>query len=263
VSEEKTTKKGLVARVKEAVKRYSFFGKVEEIADKRRTRFNREVREARILVKQCERELDTLRGRGTSPEPREVEDQEQLLTLAEHHLRKMLRKRKFWRDRYVWAHERHAHWGVVLKHRRDRVRRWVQQHQDFQPYMANGNPYERLTAEAKHGIYLDFRGGLYVTSTYEGFPGDGVHSTSSGHYVQNQPDDRARCWDAGAGSRGPMAKAQLREAERAASFMVELIGPENDFEYKNGIRYSLAEGDPLETMHDNHKHTWIRDGAPV
>lgn len=249
------TKKRLRAGVTQAVKRFSFFGKVEEIADNRRHRFNREVKEGRQRVDAIRALLAARTG--------ERDDLEERLALARWHVERMMRKRDFWRDRYTWAHERHSHWGVVLKHRRDRLRRWIARHQGFQPYMANGNPYEKLTPEAKHAIYLDFRAGLYVTSTYEGFPGDGVHSTTSGHYVQNQPDGRARCWDAGAGTRGPMAKAQAREARRCPSFLTEMFGPINEDAFKNGVRFTLAEGTALETMHDNHKHTWIRDGAPT
>jgi len=253
-------RKKLTQKVKEAVHRYSFFGKVEEIANQRRHAFNRRFRHAQDNTKKRESELAAVRGHGTN---QEFEDAEQLLWIAQDRERRMLRKREFWRDRYTWAHARHSHWGTVLKHRRDRIRRWIRQHQGFQPYMANGNPHEKLTPEAKHGIYLDFREGLYVTSTYEGFPGDGVHSTSSYHYLQNQPDGKARCWDAGAATREPMAKAQIREARRCGPFLTEMFGPENSFEYKNGVQFTLAEGDPLEEMHDNHKHTDIRDGAPT
>lgn len=259
---EKVTKQSLRARIKKALNRYSFFGKIEEVADKRRKGTNENCHELHQEVLLIRKEL----GRTGEKPPIDRLDAEALelrLQVAERKLKKERKRREFWRDRYVWARERHQHWGLVLKHRRDRLRRWIMQHDGFQPYMANGNPYEKLTAEAKHGIYLDFRAGLYVTSTYEGFPGDGVHSTGSGHYVQNQPDGKARCWDAGAASREPMAKAQVREGERAGSFMVELIGPENTWEYKNGVRYTLPEGNPLEEMHDNHKHTWVRDGAPV
>lgn len=258
--EKKVTRKGLVARVKNAIHRRSFFGKVEEIADRRRQKFNERVEVERKAVAQAEQELGHLRRGGASAI--RIEGAEQILGAAQHRLKVQMRKREFWRDRYVWARERHQHWGLVLKHRRDRLRRWIQQHQGFQPYMANGNPFGFLTPEAKHGIYLDFRDGLYVTSTYEGFPGDGVHSTSSGHYIPNQPDGKARCWDSGASRRGPMVKAQLREARRAGSFLIEMFGPDNSFNYKNGVRFALGEGEALETMHDNHKHTWIRDGAP-
>lgn len=256
---EKQTKKGLVRRVKEAVSRYSFFGKVAEIADKRRHKFNDEAHDARQEVLSLRKRIAEASKKGNFEN---AENLSQLLALAEQKLKSRRRKREFWRNRYVWARERHEHWGLVLKHRRDRLRRWISQHEGFQPYMANGNPYEKLTAEAKHAIYLDFRDGNYVTSTYEGFSGDGVHSTSSGHYLTNQPDDKARCWDCGAGTRGPMVKAQLREARRAGSFLIEMFGPDNSANYKNGVRFSLGEGEVLETMHDNHKHTWIRDGAP-
>lgn len=243
---EKTT---LTARLREAVKKLSFFAKVEEIAERRIERFSKEVRAATreigILEKAVQSDLHKLQ-----------------LQQAHRRRKRVHRKLEFWRDRYAWAHARHRHWGLVWKHRRDRLRRWIARHEGFQPYMANGNPHEKLTAEAKHAIYLDFRGGLYVTSTYEGHSGDGVHSTSSGHYLENQPDDKARCWDAGASSRGPMVKAQNREAKRAGPYCVELIGPDNDANYKNGIRYTLSEGSALETMHDTHKHQWLRDGAP-
>ncbi len=256
----KPTKKGLRARVKEAVHRSSFFGKVEEIAEARRHKFNHQVKAARDRVNAAKEAVKSAEVGGNIGH---IEDEEQVLSIAEGVLRRKIAKREFWRDRYTWAHARHNHWGSVLKHRRDRLRRWIQQHQGFQPYMANGNPWVKLTPEARYAIYLDFRAGNYVTSTYEGHPGDGVHATSSYHYIENQPDGRARCWDAGASRRGPMAKAQLREAERCPSFLIEMFGPENDFAYKNGVRFSLPEGSELETMHDNHKHTCIRDGAPT
>jgi hypothetical protein len=253
-------RKKLTQKVKEAVHKFSFFGKVEEIADKRRHAFNRRFDHAQVNTKKRQEELEAVKGHGTTPE---FEDAEQLLWIAQTHERKMLRKREFWRDRYTWAHARHSHWGSVVKHRRDRLRRWVRQHQGFQPYMANGHPHEKLTPEARHGIYLAFRDGNFVTSTYEGFPGDGVHATSSYHYLQNQPDGKARCWDAGAGTRAPMVKTQIRQAREFGPFLTEQFGPENTFAYKNGIQFTLAEGTELEEMHDNHVHTDIRDGAPT
>lgn len=257
--------KKLSARVKEAVHRYSLFGKIAEIAQRRRHRFHKEVEANKAKVETAERDLEhaVKEGNEHSVSRRTIEDFEQVLAIAEHHLKRSRRKLDFWRQRYVWANERHQHWGLVLKHRRDRLRAWIARHRTFQPYMANGRPWIKLTPEARHGIFLDFKQGLYVTSTYEGYPGDGVHATSSGHYVQNQPDGRARCWDAASTSVEKMVAAQHREARRAGAFMVELLGPDNAFEYKNGLRYTLPEGDPLEEMHDNHKHTWIRDGAPT
>ncbi len=244
--------------MKRALHRVSFFGKVEEVADNRRHKFNQQLQAEQRRVDALKVDLERAEKSGGAL----IEDITQELYLVRQVRNRKKRKREFWRGRYVWARERHRHWGLVLKHRRDRLRRWIQQHEGFQSYMANGNPHEHLTAEAKHGIYLDFRDGLYTTSTYEGFPGDGVHSTSSGHYLQNQGDGKGRCWDSGAGTRGPMVKAQLREAGRAAPFLIEMFGPDNDANYKNGVRFTLGEGEALEQMHDNHKHTWLRDGAP-
>lgn len=255
-------KKKLGTRIKEALRKYSLFKKMEEVADRRRHGFHKRVAELEGRVASQVGLIKELKA-AKAPNRDRVEDEEQMLFLYEDKLRKERRKLQFWRKKAHYAHERNNHWGTVLKHRRDRLRRWIQQHQSFQPYMANGNPYEKLSAEAKYGIYLDFRRGLYVTSTYEGYPGDGVHSSSSYHYVQNSPDGKARCWDAGAGTLGPMEAAQTAEAERCAAFLMEMFGPINGLEYKNGVRFTLPEGDPLETMHDNHKHTAIRDGAPT
>lgn len=239
----------LARLVKEALKKLSFFGKVEEVANKRRHAFHERVA---AETKTIQRLLE------------EPETAERMMALRRAHRRRKTQHRKllFWRKRYVWARERHQHWGLVLRHRRDRLRHWIARHEGFQPYMANGNPYEKLTAEAKASIYRMFRRGMYVTSTYEGHPGDGVHSTSSGHYVENQPDGQARCYDCGSASFEGMAAAQRAEAEVAGSFMVELLGPDNRYAYKNGIRYTLSEGSVLENMHDNHNHVWVRDGAP-
>lgn len=249
----------LRARLKAAVHSHSAFGKLAEIADSRRHARNEEFHKAMQDVAREKTHYDEVTSRAHSQ--READDASQTLALAEQTLKTKLRKREFWRDRYVWATERHVHWGTVVKHRRDRLRRWIMQHESFRPYMANGKPYAMLTDTCKHAIFLDFKEGLYVTSTYEGYPGDGVHATSSYHYLQNQPDGHGRCWDAGSASRGPMVKCQERQAREFAAFLVEMFGPENTFAYKNGVRFSLEEGSELETMHDNHVHTDIRDGA--
>lgn len=252
--------KKLRALVKEAAHRYSLFGKGLEIADRRRHAFNKKVAKARTKVEVQTKYLATLRK--NKDDLGRIANEEEVLQVSEWMLAKMVKKRKFWRARAVQMRERHNHWGSVVKHRRDRLRRWIMQHATFQPYMANGKPWEKLTPEARHYIYLDFREGLYVTSTYEGYPGDGVHATSSYHYIENQPDGRARCWDAGSTSLGKMESAQRRQAKQCPAFLTEMFGPINDLAYKNGIRETLEEGSELETMHDNHVHTDIRDGAP-
>lgn len=253
-------RKKLTRIVKEAVHKYSIFGKVEEIADNRRHTFNVKATEEGARVEKAQEKLNDAIEHKVPVTV--IDDLEQLLALAQMAHKRAVRKREFWRNRYTESHARHNHWGSVLKHRRDRLRRWIRQHEGFQPFMANGHPYEKLTPEAKHGIYLAFRDGNFVTSTYEGFPGDGVHAASSYHYLQNQPDGKARCWDAGAGTRAPMVKTQIRQAREFGSFLVEQFGPENTFAYKNGVQFTLAEGTELEEMHDNHVHTDIRDGAP-
>lgn len=245
--------------VRQAANRFSLFGKIEEIAANRVKGFTDRVREASGMIEFHETWLEK------NPDAHQLAIAHHEVELDKWHTRRYRQHRKllFWRKRHHWARERHDRWGVVLKHRRDRLRRWINQHSGFQPYMANGHPYEALTAEAKAAIARQFRRGMYVTATYEGEPGDGVHSTTSGHYLQNQPDGRGRCFDCGSGSFDTMVAAQNAEAKLASAYMVELIGPDNDCCYKNGIQYTLVEGSALETAHDNHIHEWVRDGAPV
>jgi hypothetical protein len=254
-----TVLKKLREGFKQALHEHSAFGKLAEVADHRRHERNAEFEKARASEERAREEFnDVLQHEHTD---RELADARDILGLCEMRTKSLRKKREFWRNKYVWANERHHHWGDVLKHRRDRVRRWIMQHEQFQPYMANGKPYEKLTDTCKHAIFLDFKEGLYVTSTYEGFSGDGVHATSSYHYLTNQPDGLGRCWDAGSSRRGPMVKCQQRQAQEFAAFLVESFGPENSLAYKNGVRFTLVEGTELETMHDNHVHTDIRDGA--
>lgn len=253
-------KKKLTARLKEAVHKRSLFGKAMEIADRRRHAFNQRLTEQKARFVSQEAILRTLKQHESADE-QHIEDEEQVLYLIHEKLERLRKKRNFWRARYVSARERHMHWGTVLRHRKDRVRAWAQKHESFQPYMANGKPYEKLTPEAKHGIYLDFKEGLYVTSTYEGFSGDGVHTPTSYHYITNQPEEKGRCWDAGSTKLSVMEGCQRRQTGQFPSYLTEQFGPINDLAYKNGIRETLPEGSALETLHDNHVHTDIRDGA--
>lgn len=254
------SKAGLLAKIKEALHQRSLFGKLAEVADRRRHTFRERVLAQRKVGDHLQARYERAVDNG------QIHMAESLLLELKKARRKEERlhsKLEFWRNRFTWANERHEHWSLVWKHRKDRLTAWIKQHQTFQPYMANGNPYEKLTAEARYAIYLDFKAGLYVTSTYEGYRGDGVHTFTSNHYIENSPDGKARCWDAASSSRSKMVAAQRREAARCPSYLREMIGPQNDCEYSNGVRYTLPEGDALENMHDNHKHQAINDGAPT
>lgn len=98
--------------------------------------------------------------------------------------------------------------------------------------------------------------GLVVTSTT-----DGVHATGSFHYAARAVDfGRAggfRSWFA------PRLVAFQRHLHKthgrrlSGRRLSELLGPSNRANRKWGVAITLAEGSPLETLHDNHVHVAI------
>jgi hypothetical protein len=87
---------------------------------------------------------------------------------------------------------------------------------------------------------------VYVTSTT-----GGSHSPTSYHYS-------GRAVDIGADSQVEKNRCHAGLLKRfGAPYFTELFGPNNKQFVKNGVRYSIADGDPLETQHDNHIHVAI------
>jgi len=115
---------------------------------------------------------------------------------------------------------------------------------DFETWMANGCPTSGV-----HQSVLDFiaravvRYGLYTTATT-----NGVHAATSWHY-SGHAADVAGAWD-------KMVACQKAEYARGQgnAGVYELFGPDNGDWLKNGAHMYIAEGDPLESMHDTHVH---------
>lgn len=119
------------ARVKDALHRYSVFGKIAEIADRRRQFYAKRVEVSKAKVKrledrdakaQVDLHLTTVRQR---------EDLQEELAVAEVGLKTAMRRAAFWQKRYVWAKDRHDQWGNILRRRRRALRLWLGIHRTF------------------------------------------------------------------------------------------------------------------------------------
>lgn len=123
----------------------------------------------------------------------------------------------------------------------------------FHPWMLNQHP-GNITPACERYIVRATRAGLIVTSTT-----DGTHAPGSFHTARAGLPGRAvdvglvpSLVGTGRGLRR-MVRFQRREARHPTRFL-ELFGPANSLNVKDGRRISLVEGTPLETQHDTHVH---------
>lgn len=117
----------------------------------------------------------------------------------------------------------------------------------FQPWMLNGRSGD-ITSPAKQFIVRAVNAGLYVTSTT-----GGRHAPTSYHYDRplGRAIDVAGPWD-------KMVAFQRAESASRAGEYLELFGPDNGVQVKNGQRFAFSEGEPLENLHDTHVHGALR-----
>lgn len=116
------------ARVKAALHRYSAFGKIAEIAGKRRELFAKRIVSTEASIKKVKNELRQGKGLET---PAKLDDLHQLLAIDESSLKRQQGKHAFWQKRYVWATDRHEQWGNILRRRRTALRRWLRIHRTY------------------------------------------------------------------------------------------------------------------------------------
>lgn len=122
----------------------------------------------------------------------------------------------------------------------------------FQPYMLNGHS-DRITRAVENDIAVAVVVyDLACTSTSDGYPGDGRHTSTSLHYWQNNPDG------SGLGRASDCAGARMVEYQhdraKDPSRYLELFGPDNNGWVKNGATFNEPEGTALENLHDSHVH---------
>lgn len=108
----------------------------------------------------------------------------------------------------------------------------------------NGHP-KNVTGAIREVIEEANDLGLYVTSTT-----DGVHSPTSYHSSGRAVDVAAPMTTAGI----KLMKKFQRRANKKWPGAREIFGPDNTAFIKNGQKYTIREGDPLEDQHDNHVH---------
>lgn len=121
----------------------------------------------------------------------------------------------------------------------------------FQSWMLNSHP-GNVTDAVKRVIVRAHNAGLVVTSTT-----DGAHAPTSYHY-------KGGAVDLGEldGSPGDKVRFQRWLAARPGHFL-EVFGPDNAANVKDGRVIQLAEGAPLETNHDSHVHVAPRPDNPL
>lgn len=116
----------------------------------------------------------------------------------------------------------------------------------------NGHP-RNVTLAVRRVIVRGVNHGLVVTATT-----DGLHSATSFHHTKP-----GKAVDLGvepklAGT--PEARKREVAFQRfllkrfGARAFLELFGPDNAANVKNGVQFTLPEGAPLENQHDNHVH---------
>jgi murein DD-endopeptidase MepM/ murein hydrolase activator NlpD len=125
----------LRARLKEALHRYSLFGKVVVTATRRlhgaRQRLATAQSDVRRLRTEERRALDLHHQEVPQISRRALDNASEALAIAEIREKKERRKVQFWEKRLQWATDRHEQWGNVLRRRRTAVRRWLRIHRTY------------------------------------------------------------------------------------------------------------------------------------
>ena len=112
----------------------------------------------------------------------------------------------------------------------------------FRPWMLNGRP-GNVNRRIKRTIRRAVNAGLHVTSTT-----GGRHSPGSYHYA-GKAVDVSGTWD----RMVAFQRAEYRRTRWRSGYL-ELFGPDNAHNLKNGRPYYLPEGTFLEGLHDSHVH---------
>lgn len=232
-------------------------------AAKRRTRWDNSARELRAQltpgktnppleseIAQAEKRRDKAETQIESLATRIEEDNLQIRKVKRRAKRAVAKNRHFLKRARFFA--------VRVRHLRELKKQREKQQPEFKPWMANGADWKDASEGARayvaravvlHGLTCTSMARTYV-------PAGG--STTSYHLVWNG----GRAGDA-AGSMERMEACQRAEYKRGLGLagQLEMFGPINDHCLKLGSSLTLAEGDPLENLHDTHVHCAEEDSA--
>lgn len=156
------------------------------------------------------------------------------------------RSRHVWK-RYRWWMAKNTVYRKKLKAARRRAKKRAPK---WEPWMANGCD-DRVTAGVK--AYCARAVVLYdctVTSLARTYVPPGGSTTSYHLLTIYNP---AKAGDVAGSRMADFQRAEYKRQEGKANCL-ELFGPDNDKWLKNGQHMAIAEGDPLETLHDTHCH---------
>jgi hypothetical protein len=236
----------LKQKVTEAAKKVGFFRGVKKVANNRKAKFLKKVREATNRINHHTRWLENVPG-NPDASPGRIRYHERQRLAAHRRRTRAHKKLTAWRKRHRWAKNREDFWKELLESRKRRLRNATIGVSDFKNSMTGRHEWWTLTPAAKAVVaigVLQFR--LWVSSTYR-------PETPGSHHAEDptRGADLAGEWD-------DMVAFQKWLYTHHRKALLELFGPDNYMAVKNGKPIGpLAEGSFLEDLHDTHVHVFL------
>lgn len=225
---------------------------------KRETRLNAAVKELREELKAAtdegdrtiiENELaaqvkqrDMAAGRAKKLKAR-IKRNRKNLDKVNGEIKRAVTKKRYWKKRTRFLIVKLIKWRKWRKARQNRL------NPKFESWMANGCDWQNCNeATRRAAARMVVTYGLTITSMNRTYVPPGGSTTS--YHLSGKAVDAAGAWET-------MIDAQVAEYKRfdGDTSKLELFGPDNNHNLKNGQPMTLPEGDPLETLHDTHVHS--------
>jgi hypothetical protein len=170
-----------------------------------------------------------------------IEAQQQVRTQARDRIRGTITRKRYWRKRLRFT-------VVKLANARKLYRQRQKKNPNFESWMANGCDWQNTNQATRRFVArMVVRHGLTTTSMNRTYVPAGGSTTS--YHLVGKAGDVAGSWEA-------MNEAQKDEYQRShgKAECLELFGPDNSANLKNGVTLGMAEGSALENLHDSHVH---------
>ena len=170
-----------------------------------------------------------------------IEQQQEIRARARARVRATMTRKRYWRKRLRFA-------IVKLTKARKLYRQRQKRNPTFESWMANGSDWQNTNEATRRFVArMVVRHGLTTTSMNRTYVPPGGSTTS--HHLVGQAADVAGSWEA-------MIEGQEDEYRRdqGNASCLELFGPDNAANLKNGVTLGLADGSALENLHDTHVH---------